>query len=328
MKYIALTILLLQVSTGFAQESYKTFFNKEGVKTSEDSAYYYEVGTKIDGRIVGEIKQYYIKTQSIKSISTYGTNGLQGVRQLYYENGNMRLQESYANHRRTGLYQSWYESGQLKQERDYFEYGEDFDHSIQVNYLLMNCWDSLGNQQVTNGNGYLNQDKKLDFNEENQFDAISEEIYTHIEGLLKNGKRTGKWMGTKGNHSSFEEYYENGVLIKGETTLNDGSKIKYDKTFEQPAPDKGMQTFYKFIAKNLKYPNDARRQGAEGRVYIQFVIDKTGDLIDIKTIKGFHGSCDQEAERVIKKSKAWNAGKLRGIPVKVRFILPLTFTLS
>ncbi|SMD34035.1 outer membrane transport energization protein TonB (TC 2.C.1.1.1) [Reichenbachiella faecimaris] len=95
-----------------------------------------------------------------------------------------------------------------------------------------------------------------------------------------------------------------------------------------PEPIGGMSTFYKHVAKQMKYPNQARRMGIEGKVYVQFVIDKNGKLTEVQAIKGIGAGCDEEAVRVIKNAPDWSPGKQRGQPVKVRMILPVTFKLG
>jgi len=107
---------------------------------------------------------------------------------------------------------------------------------------------------------------------------------------------------------------------------------KVDEPFviveQMPTPIGGMSTFFNFFSKNMKYPNQARRMGIEGRVFIQFVVDKDGTLTDIKVVKGIGGGCDEEALRVMSKVAKWNPGKQRGKPVRVRTILPILFKLG
>ena len=97
---------------------------------------------------------------------------------------------------------------------------------------------------------------------------------------------------------------------------------------DQPQYPGGMSAFYQFVFKNLKYPSQARRMGIEGRVFVQFVVDKDGTIKDVVAVKGIGAGCDEEAVRVIKGSPKWKAGKQRGKPVKVRMILPITFKLG
>lgn len=97
---------------------------------------------------------------------------------------------------------------------------------------------------------------------------------------------------------------------------------------DQPAPQGGMAAFYEYVAKNLKYPAQARRMGIEGKVYVQFVVDKDGTLTDVQAIKGIGAGCDEAAVNVISEAPKWKPGKQRGRPVKVRMVLPVIFKLG
>jgi len=97
---------------------------------------------------------------------------------------------------------------------------------------------------------------------------------------------------------------------------------------DQPAPKGGMAAFYEFVQKQLRYPNQARRMGIEGKVFVQFVVDKDGTITEVQAVKGIGAGCDEEAVRVINQSPKWTPGKQRGKAVKVRMILPITFKLG
>jgi len=96
---------------------------------------------------------------------------------------------------------------------------------------------------------------------------------------------------------------------------------------DAPQPKGGVQEFYKFIASELKYPLAARRVGIEGRVFIQFVVNKDGSISDAVVMRGIGAGCDEEAVRVIMLSPKWKPGKQRGVPVKVRMVMPIHFKL-
>ena len=97
---------------------------------------------------------------------------------------------------------------------------------------------------------------------------------------------------------------------------------------DQPAPSGGLPAFYKYVQSKLKYPAQARRMGIEGKVFVQFVVDKDGTLTEVQAVKGIGAGCDEEAVRVIKGAPKWKPGKQRGRAVKVRMILPITFKLG
>jgi protein TonB len=97
---------------------------------------------------------------------------------------------------------------------------------------------------------------------------------------------------------------------------------------DAPAPVGGFSAFYDYVNANIKYPRQAINMRIEGKVFVQFVVDKTGKLTDITIIRGIGGGCDEEAIRIIENAPMWNAGKQRGKPVKVRMVLPITFTIA
>ena len=97
---------------------------------------------------------------------------------------------------------------------------------------------------------------------------------------------------------------------------------------ESAFPKGGFAAFYNFVGDKIKYPVQARRMGIEGRVYVEFVINKDGTLTDVKAIKGIGAGCDQEAVRIVQSSPAWNPGKQRGKAVKQRYTIPIIFKLG
>lgn len=96
---------------------------------------------------------------------------------------------------------------------------------------------------------------------------------------------------------------------------------------QQPNPVGGMAAFYQYVGDNLKYPSLASRMNIQGRVFVQFVIEKDGSITDVEAIKGIGAGCDEEAVRVVSQAPAWEPGKQRGRPVRVRMILPIVFKL-
>jgi protein TonB len=97
---------------------------------------------------------------------------------------------------------------------------------------------------------------------------------------------------------------------------------------ETAAPIGGMPAFYEYVQKKLKYPAQARRMGVEGKVFVEFVIERDGSITDVKAIKGIGAGCDEEAVRVLQGSPKWKAGKQRGKPVRQRMVLPIAFKLG
>ena len=84
----------------------------------------------------------------------------------------------------------------------------------------------------------------------------------------------------------------------------------------------------RWIYKNVKYPILAQENGIQGKVFIQFVIEKDGSITDVKVMRGVDASLDKEAIRVVKSMPKWKPGKQRGKPVRVSYTLPINFQLS
>ena len=96
---------------------------------------------------------------------------------------------------------------------------------------------------------------------------------------------------------------------------------------EQPLFPGGNAAMMKFLGDNIKYPVEAQEKGLEGRVILNFVVEKDGALTDIQIVRGVDPLLDNEAARVIKSMPNWEPGKQRGEVVRVRFTLPTVFRL-
>ena len=90
----------------------------------------------------------------------------------------------------------------------------------------------------------------------------------------------------------------------------------------------GQKAFGMFLGSNIRYPESARENKVEGKVYIGFVVEKNGELSDLKIIKGIGGGCDEEALRVLKNSPNWKPGMADGKPVRTSYTFPVTFQIA
>jgi protein TonB len=97
---------------------------------------------------------------------------------------------------------------------------------------------------------------------------------------------------------------------------------------ESASPKGGFESFYKYVGERIKYPAQARRMGIEGRVFVEFIINKDGSFSDVRVVKGIGAGCDEEAARIIQAAPNWNPGKQRGKPVRQRYTLPIIFRLG
>ena len=96
----------------------------------------------------------------------------------------------------------------------------------------------------------------------------------------------------------------------------------------QPEYPGGMGELMKFIQRNIRYPKEAQEQGKQGRVIVQFVVEKDGSITEAKVERSADPQLDAEALRIVSEMPNWTPGKQKGEPVRVRFTLPVTFRLS
>jgi TonB family protein len=97
---------------------------------------------------------------------------------------------------------------------------------------------------------------------------------------------------------------------------------------ESASPEGGFPALYEYITANLKYPEEAKMKGVEGKVFVEFTVNKDGTLQDIHTTKGIGAGCDSEAVRVMNGSPKWIPASQRGKTVRQRMVLPITFKLN
>ncbi|TGE21976.1 energy transducer TonB [Hymenobacter aquaticus] len=97
---------------------------------------------------------------------------------------------------------------------------------------------------------------------------------------------------------------------------------------EQPArPVGGTDAFFEWIQKNLRYPALARKKNIQGKVLVEFMVQKDGSLTDVKLVKRLGAGCDEEALRLIKAAPKWEPALYQGKPVKQKMVLPVLFQL-
>lgn len=127
-----------------------------------------------------------------------------------------------------------------------------------------------------------------------------------------------------------------GIVIAGPT--GDGPKqaaiVEDNTVYEnisieaQPAFPGGMDKFYAYLRKSVKYPPVAAENNIQGKVFLSFVVEKNGELTDIKVDRKLGGGTDEEAIRVLKASPRWTPGIQNGNPVRVKYNIPISFALA
>jgi protein TonB len=96
----------------------------------------------------------------------------------------------------------------------------------------------------------------------------------------------------------------------------------------KPSFPGGEATLLKYLRDNIKYPEMARQSNIHGTVYVSFVIERDGSVSNVNIARGIGGGCDEEAIRVIQNMPDWAPGKQLDKPVRVKFTIPIKFTLK
>jgi TonB family protein len=172
------------------------------------------------------------------------------------------------------------------------------------------------------------------------------------EGNLSKGARQGEWkeyypdtesLWVKRNYSNDTmtgktySYYETGELRREEVMFNsipiggkcydkNGKEIQYFPLDEQANLKNG--NIRQYIANSIKYPSKCIDSNIEGKVIVSFFVEDDGEVTELSIKQSVHPLLDAEATRVVKKSPKWKPAVRDGRPVRVFYMLPITFKLT
>lgn len=90
----------------------------------------------------------------------------------------------------------------------------------------------------------------------------------------------------------------------------------------------GKDAMISYLVTNIKYPQEARTKGIQGRVFVTYIVEKDGTVTNVKILRGVDPLLDQEALRVVSAMPKWSPGKQKGEAVRVQFNLPVKFALE
>ncbi|HTJ48555.1 MAG TPA: TonB family protein [Cyclobacteriaceae bacterium] len=317
--FILLLLFTFESIISFSQQT-KDFFNDDNEETDEVNAYYYKVGVKVRNSsgstyYIDTVKTYYVKTNSLRSVSNYVEGFQEGEYKEYFENGNLKETGVDEKSRDIGKWKSFYPDGKPQRIVEYPKKPGDISKFSELDFKILDYWDSTGAQTVINGNGHY---KHYFFDK----DVLRKE-----EGEVVNGLHDYAWKGYSNGILSYSENFSQGSFLDG-ISYHEGNIFRYNVLSEPAEYPGGMKKLYKFLNSNIGYPIIARKLGIVGRVFVQFVINTDGSLSDVKIIKGVHESIDEESLRLVRSMPKWVPGKSRGREVKSKFVLPLTYNLQ
>jgi len=137
-------------------------------------------------------------------------------------------------------------------------------------------------------------------------------------------------FGYKPKTTDKNESLDEVVIRAGEETANAQSGKIYDfvSLETQPKFPGGMNLFYEYLKKSVRYPKEAFENKIEGKVFLSFVVETDGSLTDIMVERKLGSGTDEEAVRVLKESPKWNPGVQDGQKVRVKYNIPISFSLN
>jgi len=301
------------------------WYNKDG---SRDWEVTYKSGKKH-----GAEREWY-SFDTLYSVDNYINGKLNGEALTYYENGKLMEQEFYKDDKHFGDAKSWYESGTIESLVKYnayyvdsvYHWYENGDKKLEgilipselgfSNIKYLNCWDSTGNHNVVNGNGYL----------------TLENDNKYWEGEIVNGLQDGVWnkyQKTNGNSlrgiSIGSMKFKKGVYKKGYLLLA-GEKIPLKSNLAvSPEFPKGQKGLSAYIS---NYLGGCRKNIIENTVYVEFVVYNDGKVSDIKIVTGKTTVCQElNINKMFNDMPKWTPGIQLGYFVNVRYTVPIKYTL-
>ncbi len=295
-------ILLLFPTLFFAQNKIEKtiYFDSLWKESTASNSKYYRIVSKFPQVKLYEIKDYYksgILLMEGHSKSKEFTDK-EGEFTYYYENGQKKTSLTYSESKRRGKEIQWYKNGNQKIEIEYI----DGDKKLISQYKINQFWDENGVQKTVDGNGF--------YDNENE------------KGELKNGFKEGVWEGSFLKPKfSYKEIYKNGKLISGESIDENNITYQYTELETSPRPKNGIENFYTYFGRNFKAPDVP---DLNGKIYIKFVIDKKGKIVNPKIIRDLGHGTGEEAIRVLTNCENWIPGVQRGRKVRTSYTLPIS----
>ncbi|TKC12310.1 TonB family protein [Pedobacter polaris] len=321
-KALILSVILFVVLNASAQKKQNIYFLKNNGKEVKlrDSADYIRVIEEPDsGEKQFNIKEFYQNgtKKLIGKVSSFEPRIIyEGLIVSFYKNGMKKSSINYKKDACVGLAYYFFENGKVKKQLEYLEQDpaeKKAAKKLEQNSKLIYQVDSLGKVYVQDGNGHLIDTTKF------ESDKLVE------EGDYKDGFKEGVWKGRYlSGKSSYTETYVTGKFVSGVNTVGDKT-IEYTTFESAPQFKGGINEFYKYLSRAIKYPKEAYTNGIAGRVIVSFTIEKDGQVVDAKIDKPFFPSIDEEAIRVMMASPKWIPGMQRGLPVRVKYNIPISF---
>lgn len=312
-----------------------------------------------DTMMHGAWKEYDPITEVIIYQAIYENDKKQGLAIYYQNNGkDTSLIGCFKDDEQHGEWKSYYGNNKLSHVQTY---KKGIEHGSRIAYDSVTggkIKESVYyNGKIVGSTKYYNaQSSKLIVEERfSDTDSLNSTLYVYDEtGFVcrtldfRDGKRNGKsvfyYEGTKnvwidytmkndtldgpftikyisGNVKRYE-IYAAGKLVSSKCFSEDGTEIAYTPCITMPKFQEDVMTY---IGNNLRYPENAKKMGIEGKAVVRFLIGENGKVYNAEVIKGFNKECDAEAERLVSQMPLWIPGEVDGRRYAIHQTLPIVF---
>lgn len=291
-KYFISVFLLFVVRSGFAQDTTITWINQIEKPVGRELAAY-ERHSWQENDTIWQVRDYFPEGD-LQMSGTYADADLSvkhGEFRYFAENGTLTQEGRYNQNVREGFWNYWYDNGNLMEHGKFLSDVTDLERD--------SIWNSL-----------------LELKEIARFymrESLKDSTWEYFH---ENEVRSGL------------EAYESGILIEGQYWNVDGSEVASDAIVNRfPEYPDGLKKMMRYLTKNMKYPEDAKRKGIQGTVYVSFEVDKEGDTKNFNVMRSVSPDLDAEAVRVLRSMPRWTPGMAQNRLVDVQYNLPIKFSL-
>ena len=118
-----------------------------------------------------------------------------------------------------------------------------------------------------------------------------------------------------------------GVAL-AQSDSNSGSAKKTEDVITQPEFKEGIEKMYEYISTNFVYPDEAQKRSVNGKMEVEFTVEKSGDITYVGILKGLDYSIDEEVLRLLKAMPRWTPATKNGVPVRYKVSMPITIRAS
>ena len=345
---VAVISLVLFCNHLIAQKGLIIHFDSLWAVTNQKTAPFYRkcfIDT-LTNQYAGKVVDYY-STGKTYMVGFYQNGKKHGSFTFYHSNGNIASKGNYREDMRVGTWQTFYPTNVPRDEIDF---------SVEPPRALF-LRDSTGRKLLNYGNGIW---------KEEYWESGKKYI---IQGSYSNDLKEGEWTcKTSTGELVYLELFRHGRFVMGLNGKNETYNKSSEAWFMEPYsiaateffikewkkdneehklnpilnsettdneltahPEGGLENLYKEIAPLIKYPAQARRMQVEGRVFLEFIVEKDGSISEIKVVRGIGAGCDEEAIRVLKAASEkvkWIPASHKGISVRSKYNMALLFRLK